>query len=193
MQAITGSIHHWQAQNSYGQRRVVLDYFFYGDFVVLLVQPLKNILQCLNRGHWINLAISANLRHLSQRQRLKRPWFSSMKDTGSTINVHTTENNHTSRKTAKDVHELLGLTSRAQYQVDNNIRCESPEIRHVVGKASAVADDLFRTGDGTRATMKHAYPMTKRLKFRTDIRTDESCRANQQNPHVCFLIKRRFV
>src|SRR5215467_10874264 len=193
MQAIPGSIHHWQPQNSYRQRRIVLHCLFNGHFVVLLIEPLKNVLQCLDRGGWINLAVPANLRDFRQRERLERPRFSSMEDTCSAINIHTAEHDRTSRKAAKDIHELLGLNSRAQYQVDNDVRCESPEIREVVGKASSVADDLFRISDWTLATMEDAHPMTKRLKFRTDIRTDKSRCANQQNPHLPRPLKRRFV
>jgi len=113
-----------------------------------------------------------------------------MEDTSSAVDIHTADHNGTSRNTPKDVHELLGLTSRAQYQVDNDVRCESPEVGHVVAKAFSVANDLFCIGNGGLATMKDAYPMTKRLKFPRDVETDKSRGAYQQNPHWCLLINK---
>src|SRR5262249_33852888 len=105
----------------------------------------------------------------------------------------TAEHDRTSRKTAKHVHKLLGLNSRAQYQVDNDVRCESPDIPGAIAEPFSIADDLFRIGNGSLATMEDAHLMTKRLKFRTDIRTDKSRCANQQNPHLQRPLKRKFV
>src|SRR5262245_8154388 len=107
-----------------------------------------------------------------------------MQDTSSAINIHAAEHDGTSRQAAKDVHKLLGLVTRAQYHVHDNIRCESAEVPRVAGKAFSVANDLFRIGNGGFATMKDAHTMAKLLKFQRDIRTDKSRCANQQNLHL---------
>src|SRR5262252_5189230 len=97
-----------------------------------------------------------------------------MEDTSSAINIHTAEDDGTSRKAAKDVHKLLGLAFRAQDHVHDDIRCKSSEVSRVVGEAFSVASDLFRIVHRGLATVKDAYLMTEGLKVACDIRTDKS-------------------
>jgi hypothetical protein len=107
-----------------------------------------------------------------------------MQDSGGPVHIHTAEDHCPARNTAKDVHELLGLTTGSEHHVHHNFWREASESVRAAGKVVSIPNDFFRVTDWSLAPVKDAHVMTERPKLQRHVAADKARGADQQNPHL---------
>jgi hypothetical protein len=110
-----------------------------------------------------------------------------VEDATRAIDVHAADRDHAAGPSAEEVHERRRLAARAQDDVEDDLGRERVEIGSVRVELTPIALDVldaFRELNGVRAAMEHRDLVAACHQGTDDVRSDESCPADDKNFHL---------
>src|SRR5262249_15498057 len=155
------------------------------NLVVLVVEPAEYLLQHLYPFGRIGLERRPQGRALGQRHRLERSRLRAVQDAAGAVDVAAAQRHDARRRAAEHVHERVRLPSRAQDQIDDDVRADLAQLVTMLGEPRAIAKHF--TGDLDLrfrvSAVKEDDVVAGAGESGCDLRPDDPAAADQKNAH----------
>lgn len=169
-----------------------------GNFVVARPDPRKRLADRIHHFLAIGLARGAQIGILSERDRLQRAGLGTVEDAGGAVDVAAAERDDSLRDTAKSIHRGVSLPVVSQDEIDDHVGCKVAKRRARCLDVGALAENVpnmtrragRQAGLGESA-MVDGHFVSLCEEVLDDKRPDETAAADQDQPHVSTIPRRR--